>query len=73
MIAELPTGWDEEQVARFALERSIRIYPMRAYRAEGSRDASQALVLGYGGLSEGQLRDAVRGLAESCGCRPTAP
>lgn len=73
IVVELPRGLREERVVQFALERSIRVYPMSAYRATASRGEAQAVVLGYGGLSEDRLRDAARSLAGLRGSHRPVP
>jgi GntR family transcriptional regulator/MocR family aminotransferase len=72
LVATLPTGLDEREVVRAAARQSIRVYPMRDYRARPSADDPPALVLGYAGLNEAQVREAVRRLAEATGARRMA-
>ncbi len=65
VVVEPPHGMDEAQIVGAAARHSVRVYPMSDYRARPSNDAPPALVLGYGGLNEAQLREAVRRLAEA--------
>lgn len=64
LVAELPPDLDERGVVGAAAAASIRVYAMGEYRARSRAAATPALVLGYAGLNEAQLRDAVRRLAE---------
>jgi GntR family transcriptional regulator / MocR family aminotransferase len=72
LVAQLPPGLREPEAARVAASQSIRVYPMRDYRVRVSPANPPALVLGYAGLNEAQLREAVRRLAEATCARRTA-
>jgi GntR family transcriptional regulator/MocR family aminotransferase len=50
-VVDLPHGLDEERVVAAARERSIGLYPMSRYRANGSSQPPQ-LVLGFGNVGE---------------------
>ncbi|HKS26764.1 MAG TPA: PLP-dependent aminotransferase family protein [Pyrinomonadaceae bacterium] len=61
LVAKLPPGSDEQEIARLSSARSVRLYPMRQY---GFKAASEpALVFGYGSLSESQIRRGISQLA----------
>ena len=53
LVARLPAGLSEHQVARQAAMQSVRVYPMGAYTFE-ARPAA-ALVFGYGGLTNPEI------------------
>jgi GntR family transcriptional regulator/MocR family aminotransferase len=62
LMLELGPGADEEKIVAAAAERSMRLYPVGPYRA--IPDAGPpSLLLGYGGLDEGVMVEAVRELA----------
>jgi GntR family transcriptional regulator / MocR family aminotransferase len=70
LVVQLPPGLTEHDAVRAAGRQSIRVYPMGQYRSRPSGHAQPALVLGYAGLNEAQLREAVRRLAEALRARP---
>jgi GntR family transcriptional regulator/MocR family aminotransferase len=59
LVARLPSGADELAVVAAARERSVGLYPMSRYRADGQTTPPQ-LALGFGALSETAIR---RGIA----------
>jgi GntR family transcriptional regulator/MocR family aminotransferase len=61
LVANLPDGVSEQEVARLSSARSVRVYPMRGYCFKAS--AAPALVFGYGSLSERQLGRGISQLA----------
>jgi GntR family transcriptional regulator/MocR family aminotransferase len=65
-VARLPDGVDEQEVVAAAADRSIRLYPMSEYRADGATDPPE-LVLGFGNLSDGEIERGIRGLGEVLG------
>jgi GntR family transcriptional regulator/MocR family aminotransferase len=64
VVAGLPPRLSEQDAVRAAARASVRVYPLGEYRLRHSPGDSQGLVLGYAGLSESRLRDAVERLAE---------
>jgi GntR family transcriptional regulator/MocR family aminotransferase len=58
-MIELTHGVDEDAVVAAAARRSIRVYGARPYRAKPA-GAAPALVVGYGGLPETRIREAVK-------------
>jgi GntR family transcriptional regulator/MocR family aminotransferase len=70
LVAELPPGLGELEATRAAAGHSIRVYPLREYRGRPSPAHPPALVLGYSGLNEAQIREAVRLLAKATLARP---
>lgn len=65
LVAELPPRLDEQEVARLAAARSVRVYPMRGYCLKAA--PGPALVFGYGSLSESQIGRGVSQLAAALG------
>jgi GntR family transcriptional regulator/MocR family aminotransferase len=63
-MIELGNDIDEQAVLAAAARRSIRVYGLRAYRARPLA-AQPGLVVGYGGLPESSIREAVRQLTEA--------
>lgn len=61
LIANLPTRFDEQEVARLSAARSVRVYPLREYCFKASQEP--ALVFGYGGLTEIQIDRGISQLA----------
>jgi GntR family transcriptional regulator / MocR family aminotransferase len=59
LVARLPDAVDELEVVERARQRSVGLYPMSRYRADGQARPPQ-LVLGFGALSETAIR---RGIA----------
>ncbi len=71
LMFELDEHVDEQAVLEAAKRRSIRVYGASAYRAE-PRSGPPGLVVGYGGLPESGIREAVEQLAQvlaECGQR----
>jgi GntR family transcriptional regulator/MocR family aminotransferase len=62
LLIELTDDVDEQAVVEAARRRSIRVYGASAYRV-GPLSAPPGLVVGYGGLSEGSIPEAVKQLA----------
>ncbi len=61
LVANLPARFSEQEVARLASARSVRIYPMRGYSFKAF--FGPALVFGYGSLSENQIGRGISQLA----------
>jgi GntR family transcriptional regulator/MocR family aminotransferase len=61
-MIELGQDVDEQAVLAAARRRSIRVNGASAYRAT-PQSGPPALVVGYGGLHEPSIREAVRDLA----------
>jgi GntR family transcriptional regulator / MocR family aminotransferase len=71
LMIELDAGVDERAVLATAQRRSIRVYGAGSYRAKPS-SGPPGLIVGYGGLPEAGIREAVRQLASvlvECGQR----
>ncbi len=66
ILVEAETSKTEAQIVAEALERGVRVYSLRAYGIrEGSlKGKNPVLLLGYGGLDEGQIREGILRLAE---------
>jgi GntR family transcriptional regulator/MocR family aminotransferase len=62
-VAALPEDLDERSVAAAARERSVGVYPMSRYRADGNPRPPQ-LVLGFGHLSEQAIRRGIEAIAD---------
>jgi GntR family transcriptional regulator/MocR family aminotransferase len=62
-VLDLPPGADEETVAAEAARRGVGLYPMGPYRAISSGTVPQ-LVLGFGTLSERQIRAGIATVAD---------
>jgi GntR family transcriptional regulator/MocR family aminotransferase len=63
VLIELAGGVDERAVVETAARRSIRVYGGGVYRAK-SRAGPPAILVGYGGLPESTIPEAVRELAQ---------
>jgi GntR family transcriptional regulator/MocR family aminotransferase len=59
LVAMLPRGIDERQVARTAAEHDVRLYPIGAYWQQRPKRERQGLVLGYAHLTEREIADGV--------------
>ena len=62
VVLGLPTGVDEDRVARLAARRDVRVVPAGRYRV-GTTARPPALVVGYGNLVDARLDEAVARLA----------
>jgi GntR family transcriptional regulator / MocR family aminotransferase len=62
LMIELEADLDEQAVVAAAARRSVRVYGARAYRAN-PRIGPPALIVGYGGICESEIPEAVRQLA----------
>jgi GntR family transcriptional regulator/MocR family aminotransferase len=58
-VAHLPDGLDEAEIASEARERSIGLYPMSRFRADG-RSSPPQLVLGFGDVSEAAIQRGIQ-------------
>lgn len=67
LIANLPADRTEQEVARLAFARSIRVYPMQDYRFKTS--AEPAMVFGYSSLTESRIDRGIAHLAAALGYR----
>jgi GntR family transcriptional regulator/MocR family aminotransferase len=65
-VAALPDGADETGVASRARERSVGLYPMCRYRADGGTRPPQ-LALGFGNLTETSIARGVATVADLLG------
>jgi DNA-binding transcriptional MocR family regulator len=59
----LPWVVDAQQLLERAAEQSVGVYPLNLHMMEPARE-TDALVLGYGGLSEPAIEEGIRRLAE---------
>jgi GntR family transcriptional regulator/MocR family aminotransferase len=59
-VARLPDGADEVAIADAARERGVLMHPMVRYRLATATDHPPQLVLGFGNLSEAEIRRGVR-------------
>jgi GntR family transcriptional regulator/MocR family aminotransferase len=66
LMLELSPGADEQKIVAAAAMRSMRLYPVGPYRAIPEA-GPPALLLGYGGLDESVIGEAVRELASLLG------
>ena len=62
VVLGLPSGVDEDRVARLAARRVVRVMPASRYRV-GTVATTPALVVGYGNLVDARLDEAVARLA----------
>jgi len=63
LVVRLPPGMDEAGVVQAAAARSVGVYRMGEHRFPGS-SGTPALVLGYGGLSNGAIDEGIARLRE---------
>jgi GntR family transcriptional regulator/MocR family aminotransferase len=63
-LVRLPWAIDAQKLLERAAERSVGVYPLTLHMMEPARD-TDALVLGYAGLSEPAIEAGIRRLAES--------
>jgi len=59
LVAMLPRGTNERQVAHAAADHDVRLYPIGTYWRHRPRRGPQGLVLGYAHLTEGEIADGV--------------
>jgi len=62
-LVRLPWAVDAQRLLERAAERSVGVYPLNLHMMEPAR-ATDALVLGYAGLSEPAIEEGIRRLAE---------
>lgn len=62
-VAHLPESADEEAVVAGARERSVGLYGMSGFRADGGTRPPQ-LVLGFGNLGEGAIERGIAAIAD---------
>jgi GntR family transcriptional regulator / MocR family aminotransferase len=62
-LVRLPRAVDAQRVLERAADRSVGVYPLSLHMMEPTRD-TDALVLGYAGLSEPAIDEGIRRLAE---------
>jgi GntR family transcriptional regulator / MocR family aminotransferase len=62
-VVHLPDGWGEQAVVSAARERSVGLYGMSQYRADGAVHPAQ-LVVGFGNLSLSAIRRGVAAIAD---------
>jgi len=62
-VAGLPDGADERAIADSAYERSVGVYPMHRYRADGGSQPPQ-LALGFGSLGEPMIERGIAAIAD---------
>lgn len=55
----------ESQLVRDAAKQGVRVYGMSDYYVEGKDRAGATIVLGYGGMSEEELRKGIEGLKKA--------
>ena len=60
-------GRGEEELIRRALERQVRVYPVSRYWMERERYGGDMVLLGFAGLSEGEIGEGVRLLGKAWG------
>jgi GntR family transcriptional regulator/MocR family aminotransferase len=59
LVAMLPRGIEERQVARTAADHDVRLYPIGTYWQHRPKRERQGLVLGYAHLTEREIADGV--------------
>jgi GntR family transcriptional regulator/MocR family aminotransferase len=62
-VVRLPEGTDEEEVVAVARERSVALYGMARYRADGEKDPPM-LVLGFGNLAVSAIERGIATVAD---------
>jgi GntR family transcriptional regulator/MocR family aminotransferase len=62
-LVRLPWAVDAQRLLERAAERSVGVYPLNLHMMEPARE-TDALVLGYAGLSEPAIEEGIRRLAE---------
>jgi GntR family transcriptional regulator/MocR family aminotransferase len=62
-VVRLPEGANEEEVVAAARERSVGLYGMARYRADGETDPPM-LVLGFGNLAESSIERGIAAVAD---------
>jgi GntR family transcriptional regulator / MocR family aminotransferase len=62
-LVRLPTPFDSQRLLERAMERSVGVYPLATHMIDPPRD-TDALILGYGGLSEPAIEEGIRRLGE---------
>lgn len=62
-LVQLPTSFDSQRLIERAAERSVGVYPLATHMIYPPRD-TDALILGYAGLSEPAIDEGIRRLGE---------
>jgi GntR family transcriptional regulator / MocR family aminotransferase len=65
-VLHLPESLDEQDIVERARERSVGLYPMSRFRADGQTRPPQ-LVLGFGDLSEAAIKRGITAIADLIG------
>ena len=65
-LVRLPEEFDAQRLLKAAARRSVGVYPLTLHMMHPPR-ATDALVLGYAGLSEPAIEEGIRRLAEALG------
>ena len=62
---EVDCGYSEAELLELALERGVRVYGMSSYRIGiAAQEEPVTLLLGFGGLTEGELLEGLAVLDE---------
>jgi GntR family transcriptional regulator / MocR family aminotransferase len=62
-LVRLPAPFDSQRLLERAMERSVGVYPLAAHMIDPPR-STDALILGYAGLSEPAIEEGIRRLGE---------
>jgi GntR family transcriptional regulator/MocR family aminotransferase len=62
-LVQLPASFDSQRLIERAMERSVGVYPLATHLIDPPRE-TDALILGYAGLSEPAIEEGIRRLAE---------
>jgi GntR family transcriptional regulator/MocR family aminotransferase len=62
-LVRLPVSFDSQRLMELAMKRSVGVYPLATHMIDPPRD-TDALILGYAGLSEPAIEEGIRRLGE---------
>ncbi|MBS4211210.1 MocR-like pyridoxine biosynthesis transcription factor PdxR [Neobacillus rhizophilus] len=67
IVLDVRNGMMEEELVRRAMAAGVKVYPLSVYYAELAGGVDSKVLLGYGGLSENQIQEGIRVLADAWG------
>jgi len=65
IVLNVKNGLSEEKLIAAAAEKDIKVYPISVYDDDEQNCQSAEILLGFGGLSEAEIREGIRLLAEA--------
>ncbi len=67
IVLKIKNGMSEQELVRNALNANIKIYPLSSYLLESHYESQPIIILGFAGIPEPDLENAMKRLLESWG------